>query len=104
MAFLFYFFVLYLTIKNKDERWYLIVFGLLILVTSIIMFININTPMGNVMPPLVLLLVIVLPFLKLIVAIFHKGLRQVKIWGVAFITACLHSMSWCIWFFAITGS
>lgn len=104
LAILFYLYVLYAMVKNAGQRIYLIVFVLLTLVASVIMLKNMGPPVGKIIPPAILLMVMIMPIVILVIKLYKKAYNEARIWFVVTLAGWLHSISWSVWLFALAGS
>jgi len=104
LAILFYLYIFYVGVKSTEERKNLIVFLLLTLLASVIMFISFGPQMGKVIAPLALLTVMVMPLIMLMFKLYNKTYSEARIWFMVTLAGWLHSMSWCVWLFALAGS
>lgn len=102
LAILFYLYVFYAMVKNAGERIYLTLFVLLTLVASVIMLKNMGPPVGKIIPPSTLLLVMIIAILVL--KLYKKAYNKARIWFVVTLAGWLHSISWSVWLFALARS
>jgi len=104
LAILFYLYVFYAMVKNAGERIYLTVFVLLTLVASVIMLKNMVPPVGKIIPPSTLLLVMIMPIAILVLKLYKKAYNEARLWFVVTLAGWLHSISWSVWLFALARS
>ena len=101
---LLYIYIIYATVKQRQERRTLMFFLVLTLISSMIMFKNAGPQGDRVIPPLGLLLVISMPLILLIGSLYKRYYRMVHIWLLATIAAIFHCICWSIVMFAAGGS
>ena len=104
LGIVFYIYVFYLMIKDPSNRTFLIAFLLLSALASMVMIINFRSSLGNIIPPLLLLVVISMPLLKLLSSLYKRSFQDSGKWLLVTLAACIHSISWMVWFFVIASS
>lgn len=104
LGIIFYLYVFYLVIKDTQNRRSLIVFLLLSILASMSMIVNVRSSMGNMIPPLLLLIVMGMPLLKLMISLYKRSFKNARKWLLVTLAGCFHSISWMVWFFVIASS
>jgi len=101
---LLYIYIIYATVKQRQERRALMVFLVLTLISSVFMFKSVGPQGDRIIPPLGLLIVILMPLTQLIGSLYKRYYRMVAIWLLATIAALFHCICWSIVMFAVGGS
>jgi len=99
-----YVLVIMIIVKFKEQRAKLSLFVLATAITNIIILMTLGPGMGNVLIPLLLLIIMVLPILWLIPQCITKNRKNTYIFSIVTIAGWAHSVSWVAWIFALARS
>lgn len=103
VAILFYLFLGYAIARKAGGRIYLVLFLLLTLVASSIMFKSL-TSYSKIIAPLLLLLVMVIPLVMIAMNLYRRTYSDIRIWCMTTISGWVHSISWGVLMFVAGGS
>jgi len=99
-----YLYVFFAFIKNPDQRLSLFVF---LFLTAIAAFINANGVRPNnddIIKPLSLLAVMIMPVLILVIQLSKKCYQLVFMWGLVTFAGWALSFAWVLWMYAMSRS
>ena len=99
-----YLYLLSIYFKYPLQRVHLMRFFLLTLVASIILILNLTPPLDNILAPLILLCVIVLPMLRCLMTLYQRDFVAARLWFVATIAGSCFSIGGSVWLFAVAVS
>ncbi|WP_428086643.1 hypothetical protein [Candidatus Thioglobus sp.] len=100
----FYVLVLLMLVKFKPQRAKLLLFVLVTIVTNIVIIMTLGPGMGNVLIPLLLLIIMGLPLLWLLPQCMAKNRKNIYIFAIVTIAGWVHSIGWAATIFALARS
>jgi hypothetical protein len=99
-----YVLVLLMLVKFKEQRAKLLLFVLATAITNIVIIMTLGPGMGNVLIPLLLLIIMVLPLFWLIPQCITKNRKNTYIFSIVTIAGWAHSIGWVALIFALARS
>lgn len=104
LVMLLYIGLFYIALNKLKTHITLVFFCIFSIAASTMMLINLQHSMGNIVPPLVLFSLVLMPLIQFIIKLYNHDYLNASIWLTATLAAYFHGISWCVWFFAIARS